>query len=78
MKTTIPIPNDIYETAEHLAKRPNRSRCQIYSEAVAEYVARHDASAITDRINAVCAEVDTHPDAFTKAVARRTLSRTDR
>ncbi len=77
MKTAVSIPNDVYETAEHLAKRLHKSRSQVYSEAVAEYVARHDASAITDRINAVCAEVDTRPDPFTKAAARRSLSRTE-
>lgn len=77
MKTAISIPNDVFETAESLAKRLKKSRSQIYSEAVAEYVARHDASAITERINAVCADVDTHPDPFAKAAARRTLSRTE-
>jgi predicted transcriptional regulator len=77
MKTAISIPNDVFATAENLAKRLNKSRSQIYSEAVAEYVARHDASVITDRINAVCADVDTRPDSFTKAAARRTLSRTE-
>lgn len=77
MKTAISIPNDVFATAENLAKRLNKSRSQIYSEAVAEYVARHDAPTITDRINAVCSDVDTRPDGFTKAAARRTLSRTE-
>jgi predicted transcriptional regulator len=77
MKTAISIPNDVFETAEHLAKRLKKSRSQIYSEAVSEYVARHDVSTITDRIDAVCAEVDTRPDGFAKEAARRLLSRTE-
>lgn len=77
MKTAISIPDDVYETAEQLAKRLNKSRSEVYSEALTEYVARHGAGSVTDRINAVCAEVDTRPDPFVQAAARRILSRTE-
>ncbi|MEP7012078.1 MAG: hypothetical protein ABJC13_17270 [Acidobacteriota bacterium] len=53
-----------------------KSRSQVYSEAVTEYLARHEPS-ITDRINAVCDEVDTRPDSFLREAARRVLDRTE-
>jgi hypothetical protein len=39
-----------------------------------EYVDRHDPNTIIERINAVCDELDTRPDAFLTEAARRTLS----
>src|SRR5262249_946770 len=40
MKTAVSIPDEIFEEAERLAKRMKRSRSQIFSRALAEYVAR--------------------------------------
>ncbi len=57
--------------------QPTKSRSQMYSEAVAEYVVRHEPDSLTEQINAVCAEVDTRPDAFLASAARRVLERTE-
>ena len=40
MKTAISIPDDIFVTADRLAKRMRKSRSQLYSDAVAEYYRR--------------------------------------
>jgi predicted transcriptional regulator len=77
MKTAISIPDDIFRDAERLAERLKKSRSQMYSEAVAEYVARHEPDLITEQINAVCKEVDTRPDRFVAEAARRILERTE-
>lgn len=77
MKTAISIPDRIFQDAERLAERLKKSRSQMYSEAVAEYVIRHEPDSITEQINAVCAEVDTRPDPFVTAAARRVLERTE-
>ncbi len=77
MKTAISIPDPIFHTAERLAKLMNKSRSQLYSEAVSEYAARHDPDAVTEKINAVCADVDTRPDAFVTEAARRILANTE-
>lgn len=77
MKTAISIPDKVFRDAERLAGRLNKSRSQVYSEAVAEYVARHDPDALTEQINAVCEDVDTRPDPFVAAAARRILERTE-
>ena len=77
MKTAISVPDKIYASAERLAKRMKKSRSQVYSEAMAEYVARHEPDTVTEQINAVCDEVDTRPDPFVTEAARRILAGTD-
>ena len=77
MKTPISIPDSVFESAERLAERLEMSRSQLYSEAVAEYVARHEPSTLTETINAGCDEVDTRTDAFVGEAARRILVGSD-
>jgi len=77
MKTAISVPDGIFKKAERLARRLRKSRSQLYSEAVAEYVLRHDPDAITEQMNRVCESVDTRPDALVTDAARRILERTE-
>lgn len=77
MKTAISIPDRVFRDAERLAERLKKSRSQMYSEAVAEYVARHEPDLVTEQINVVCEEVDTRPDPFVAEAARRILERTE-
>ena len=77
MKTAISIKDDVYTEAERLARRTKKSRSQLYTEAVAEYVARHDSEAITEAMNRVCETLDTRPDPALSAAARRILQRTE-
>jgi len=77
MKTAISLPEDIFVQADRLARRLRKSRSQLYREAVAEYLARHDPDAITEAMDAVCATLDTRPDDFMKAAARRVLERSE-
>jgi metal-responsive CopG/Arc/MetJ family transcriptional regulator len=77
MKTAISIPDKVYSEAERLSRRLKKSRSQVYTEAVTEYIARHDPDAVTEAMNRVCEVVDSRPDpAFAKA-ARRTLEATE-
>ena len=77
MKTAISLPDEIFERAERLARRLKKSRSELYREAVAEYVARHDPEAITEALDRLCEQVDAKPDAFSSAAARRLLERTE-
>jgi hypothetical protein len=77
MKTAISIPDPIARSAERLAKDLEKPLDRLYSDAVAEYVARHDPTLLTERINEVCCEVDTRPDAFLTEAARQGLKRND-
>ncbi len=77
MKTAISVPDEIFERAERLARQMKKSRSRMYSEALAEYLARHDADAVTAALNRVYAEIDPTPDEFLKAARRRGLERTE-
>ena len=77
MKTAISIADAVYTEAERLARRVKKSRSQLYTEAVAEYVARHDPEAVTEAMNRVCEQLDTRPDPAVSASARRILQRTE-
>lgn len=74
MKTAVSIPDDVFERGEHLAKELSKSRSQLYSEAVDEYVARHNPSTITDRMNSVIDALDGDEiDDFATESTRRVL-----
>jgi metal-responsive CopG/Arc/MetJ family transcriptional regulator len=73
MKTAISIPDKVFADAERLSRRLKKSRSQVYTEAVAEYIARHDPEAITEAMNRVCEAVDTYQDPAIAAASRRTL-----
>jgi predicted transcriptional regulator len=77
MKTAVSIPDDVFEDAERLARRTKRSRSDIYSHALAEYVARHTPDEVTEAMNRALAEVDREVDTFAAAAGRRTLKRTE-
>jgi len=73
MKTAVSIPDDVFEKAERLARRANRSRSEVFSAALAEYVARHAPDEVTDAMNRVCADVGDQQDSFVAAAGRRLL-----
>lgn len=73
MKTAISIPDDVFADAEKSARTLKKSRSQLYSRAVKEYVARHAADQVTDALNAVCEEKEPSYGDFSTAAARRTL-----
>ena len=77
MKTAVSIPDEIFEKVEWLAEREKRTRSELYSAALREYVARHAPDEVTDAMNRVCDEVDSESDGFVAAVARRVLERVE-
>ena len=77
MKIAISVPDDVFADAERLAKRLKRSRSQLYSHALREYVARHADDRVTEAINDVVASVGEARDDFVSEAARRTLKRVD-
>jgi len=74
MKTAISIPDDVFADAERLARALKKSRSQLYSHALKEYVARHAADQVTEALDRVCGDGPADND-FAKAAARRTLRR---
>lgn len=74
MKTAVSIPDSVFRDAERHAKRTHKSRSQLYAEAIVEYLDRHAPDAVTERMNAVVAELGpSASDPFVTAAAHRTL-----
>jgi metal-responsive CopG/Arc/MetJ family transcriptional regulator len=73
VKTSISIPDTIYEAGDALAKRLGISRSELYGRALAQYVAKHDVDRFTERLNAVYAEEDSSLDSAAVAARVRTL-----
>jgi predicted transcriptional regulator len=77
MKTAISLPDEVFRDAERLAKRLKKSRSNLYTEAVAEYVARHEPEAVTEALNQLAKKLDAGPHEFASAAARRVLERSE-
>jgi predicted transcriptional regulator len=77
MKTAISIPDDVFEEAERLADRLQTSRSQLYTRALAEFVARHADDRVQAAMNAAVDEVGPALDDFTREAARQTLQRVE-
>jgi metal-responsive CopG/Arc/MetJ family transcriptional regulator len=74
MKTAISIPDEVFAEADRLARRLKKSRSELYSRALREYVARHAPDYITATLDQICEE--SPPDkGFARAATLRTLRR---
>ena len=77
MKTAVSIPDDVFQAAERLARRTRKSRSQLFSDALREYVARHAADELTEAMDRVCADVQTAKDEFVSRAAGRVLEKVE-
>ena len=77
MKTAISVPDDVFERAEHLARRERRSRSEVYSAALREYVARHSPDEVTDALDRVLADVGLTVDPFVVTAGAQILETTE-
>ena len=53
MKTAISLPDDVFERAEQLARRSCKSRSQLYSDALAQYLSARGSAEVTARLNSI-------------------------
>jgi metal-responsive CopG/Arc/MetJ family transcriptional regulator len=77
MKTAVSVPDDVFESAERLARRERRSRSEVYSAALREYVARHSPDEVTEAVDRVVSDVGSEVDPFLARAAARVLDRTE-
>jgi predicted transcriptional regulator len=77
MKTAISVPDEVFKQAERLARRQGRSRSELYSAAVREYVARHAPDEVTDALDRVVEGLGQEPAGFRRAAAQRVMRRTE-
>ncbi len=77
MKTAVSIPDDVFEGAERLARRTNRSRSRLFSDALKEYLARHTPDKVTEAMNSALAQIGEAQDAFVSSAASTALERSE-
>jgi predicted transcriptional regulator len=82
MKTAVSIPNELFDTAERLARRTRKSRSRLFSDALREYVARRSPDKITEAMDQVLTELDengdnANRDPFVAAASRRRLEQSE-
>jgi len=77
MKTAVSIPDDIFEKVDRFARRAKRSRSEVFSAALREYIARHGSDEVTDAINRAVDDVGDQKDDFVAAAGRRVLEETE-
>ena len=74
MKTAVSVPNEVYQQAEELARRTGRTRSEIYSTALRDYLAHHQPVPLTAAMDQALDEIEPQPDPFLDAVAREALA----
>jgi alkanesulfonate monooxygenase SsuD/methylene tetrahydromethanopterin reductase-like flavin-dependent oxidoreductase (luciferase family) len=77
MKTAVSVPDDVFERADRLARQAGRSRSDVYSAALREYVARHAPDEVTEALDSLVGEIGEGVDPFVAEAARRSLGATD-
>ena len=73
MKTTISLPDELFVSADSLAKRLRVSRSELYATAVAEYVAKHRDAEVTARLNEVYSDLPSRVDPALRRAQARSL-----
>jgi len=77
MKAVVSIPDEIFQAADRLARRMRKSRSELYSGALFEYVSRHSSDEATEAMNAALSEIGGAGDTFITTAARKELERVE-
>lgn len=78
MKTAISLPDPLFHAADRLAKRAQKSRSQLYADALREYLTRHAPDEVTEAMNQVVDAIGpVQPDPFQARAAKRALEHTE-
>ena len=74
MKIAVSISDELFKGAERLAARNKKSRSQLYSEALREYVGRHAPDEVTEAMNRACDQLGSESrDPFVTVAAARII-----
>jgi len=77
MKTAISLPDDLFASADALARRLGMSRSGLFAAALAEFVAKHKGSKISERLDTVYAAEESRLDAATSRSQRKVIRRAE-
>ncbi|MEP6622732.1 MAG: ribbon-helix-helix domain-containing protein [bacterium] len=74
MKTAISLPDDLLVAADALARRMGVSRSGLIAAALAEFIAKHRTSKVSERLDAVYASEEGRVDAALSRAQRKGLA----
>ena len=77
MKTAISLPDDLFKAAESLAGRLGVSRSRLYATALEDYIARHQARRVSERLDAVYSAEQSSLDPSFNDVQAKVLKRSE-
>ena len=77
MKAALSIPDRLFSAADALARKLGVSRSRLYSTALAEYLAKHRAAKVTERLDAVYSGEAGKLDAAVRRAEQRVLRRVE-
>ena len=77
MKTAISIPDDIFQSAEQLARRLGLSRSELYVQAMKSYLQTHQDEGVTDTLNTIYGEIQAQVDPVISSIQIRSLPKDD-
>jgi len=73
MKTAISLPDDLFDSADTLAKRLGVSRSELYATALAEFLAKHQHAKVTERLDRVYGQQASRLDGPVRRAQGRSL-----
>jgi len=77
MRIAVSLPDDLFKSADRFARKQKKTRSQLYAEALAEYLLRHDADEITAALDRVCDATRSENDPAFFAASLRMLEKID-
>jgi metal-responsive CopG/Arc/MetJ family transcriptional regulator len=77
MKLAISIPDDLSTAADSLAARLGLSRSRLIALALAEFVAKHRSSKVTERLDAVYGTEEGRVEPRLRGAQRRAVDRSE-
>lgn len=77
MKTAISLPDELFREAESLASRLGLSRSGLYAAALEEFIGRHRAKRVSERLDAVYSVESSDLDAAVAQEQRKVVKRSD-
>ena len=73
MKTAVSIPDELFESAEGLARRLGMTRSELYAEALRDYLREHRGEGITERLDEVYGAEESDLDPVVARLQGRSL-----
>lgn len=77
MKTSVSLPDEVFQRAERQARQTKKFGSQLSTEALVEYLARHAPEEVTEAMNQAVDRLPARIDPFVSAAGCRILNRTE-